>query len=38
MFNQGDNPEAVQHKDRLKGKKHLNSKIRIVHDHPESYL
>lgn len=38
MFNQGGNPEAVQQKDRVKVKKHLSSKIRIVQDHPESYL
>lgn len=38
MFNQGDNPEAVQQKHRVKGEKHLSSKIRIVQDHPESYL
>lgn len=30
MFNQGDNPEAVQQKDRVKGKKYLNRKIRII--------
>lgn len=30
MFNVGNNPEAVQQKDRVKGKKHLNSKIRII--------
>lgn len=30
MLKQGDNPEAVQQKDRVKGKKHLNSKIRTV--------
>lgn len=38
MFNQGDNPEAVQQKGRVKGKKHLKRKRSVIQDHPESHL